>query len=128
MKKTISLVLVCALLICSLLSLTSCGKMLMGKYRSETDLIVGKSSVTYEFGMFGEVTMTVNSLGKETVEEGKYEFNDEGDKITFTFENEDGTPNVTTYSFSSGTEDGKNFIKLTAEGLVKMETVFYQVD
>ena len=128
MKKTVSIILVCALLVCSLLSLTSCGTMLMGKYRSEADLVIGTSSVTYEFGLFGDVTVTVNNLGKETVEEGKYEFNDDGTKITFTFENEDGTPDVTTYGFSSGTEDGKKFIKLTSTGILATESTYYEVD
>ena len=125
MKKIVSLTLVCVLLVCTMLTLASCS-MVTGKYKAEVDLLIGKSSVTYEFSPFGTVTVTTNSLGKETVEEGKYELNDAGDKITFTFENEDGTPNVTTYGFSSGTEDGKKFIKLTSTGLLATEAIYYE--
>ena len=125
MKKIVSLTLVCVLLVCTMLTLASCN-LLMGKYTAELDLGFGKSSVTYEFSPLGSVTLTTNTFGKETVEEGKYEFNDAGDKITFTFENEDGTPNVTTYGFSSGTEDGKKFIKLTSTGLLATEAIYYE--
>lgn len=112
MKKTISTILVCVLLLSSVFVLASCDKMLVGKYRAEIDLVLGSSSVTYEFGLFGKLTCTTNSLGKETVTEGKYEFNDDGSKITFIYEKEDGTPETETYDFKTGTEDGVDYIKL----------------
>lgn len=120
MKKTISAILVCALLVCSILTLVSCGKSISGKYSAEVDLIIGTSSVTYEFAPFGGVTVITNSLGKESVEEGKYELNDAGDKITLTFENEDGTKESETYDFVQGEENGVKYIKL---GIVKYEKV-----
>ena len=120
MKKILSAVLVCAILVCSLLTLSSCGKMLYGAYKAEVDLIIGTSSVTYDFDLFGKVTYTVNTFGKETVTEGKYELNDEGNKITFTFENEDGTPDVDTYDFVTGEEGGVEYVKI---GLIKYEKV-----
>ena len=118
MKKAISAVLVCVLLACTLLTLASCGKSLSGKYTAEIDLIVGKSSVTYEFGAFGKVTVTTNSLGKETVQEGKYELNDAGDEITITFENKDGEEESNSYKFVQGEENGVKYVKI---GLVKYE-------
>ena len=79
MKKTLSAILACVLLIGCLFTLASCGKSLSGTY--EIDL--GVSEITYEFGAFGKVTRTVDPLvGDETVEEGKYKFNDAGDEIT----------------------------------------------
>lgn len=117
MKKIISMVLVCVLLVASLLTLTSCGKTLTGKY--EANLIAAE--VTYEFGMFGKVTCTVDPIiGDEKVYEGKYEFNDAGDEITITFEGEDAEEYEGEYDFSSGVEDGQEYIKL---GLLKYEKV-----
>ena len=117
MKKIISTILVCVLLVSSLLALTSCGKTLTGKY--EANLIAAE--VTYEFGAFGKVTCTVDPIiGDEKVYEGKYEFNDAGDKITLTFDSEDADEYEGMHDFSSGEEDGQEYIKL---GLVKYEKI-----
>lgn len=121
MKKTVSMILVCALLVCSMLTLVSCGKMLSGKYTAEVDLLIGKSSVTYEFSPLGSVTVTTNTLGKETVEEGKYELNDAGDKITFTFENEDGVKESETLDFAQGEENGVKYVKIGIAKYTKAE-------
>jgi hypothetical protein len=103
MKKTVSALLVCVLLIGSLLTLASCGKSLSGVYKEALT-----SNISYEFGAFGKVTKTVdNFIGEDTVTEGKYEFNDDGSKITLTFDDE-----AKTYDFSSGEEDGVEYIKL----------------
>lgn len=118
MKKTISAVLVCFLLACTLLTLASCGNSLSGKYTAEIDLLVGKSSVTYEFGAFGKVTVTTNSLGKETVQEGKYELNDAGDEITIIFENMEGEEESNSYKFAQGEENGVKYVKI---GIIKYE-------
>ena len=81
MKRTVSSILVCVMLVGMLFTLMSCGKMLTGEY---TDELTG--NVTYEFGLFGKVTKSVdNIIGEDTVTEGKYERNDAGDKITLTF-------------------------------------------
>lgn len=111
MKKIISTILACVLLVGSLFALTSCGKSITGKY--EANLVAAE--VTYEFGMFGKVTCTIDPiLGDETVVEGKYEFNDAGDKITITFEgdSDDAKEYAGEYNFSSGVEDGQEYIKL----------------
>lgn len=112
MKKTVSAVLATVLLVCTLLTLVSCSGMLTGKYKAEVDLLIGTSSVTYEFSPLGKVTVTTNSLGKETVQEGKYELNDAADKITFTFENEDGVKESNTYDFAQGEENGVKYVKI----------------
>lgn len=116
MKKTISVVLACVLLACTLLTLVSCSKMISGEYTAEVDLIIGKSSVTYKFEPFGKVTYITNTLGKENAQEGKYELNDAGDKITLTFENEDGSEESKSYDFVQGEENGVKYVKI---GLVK---------
>lgn len=116
MKKTISVVLVCVLLLCSTLTLTSCGKTLIGKYKAELNLGIAAASETYEFGLFGKVTRTTNSFGAETTVEGKYEFIENDTKITLTFPDEDPV----TYNFASGEENGVEYIKL---GLTKYEKV-----
>ena len=118
MKKTLSAVLVCVLLACTLLTLVSCDNMLIGKYTAEVDLLIGKSSVTYEFGAFGKVTVITNYLGKETTQEGKYEINDAGDEITFTFENEEGVAESKSHSFAQGVENGVKYVKI---GIIKYE-------
>ena len=120
MKKTVSAILVCVLLACTLLTLASCGKSLSGAYKAEVDLLIGKSSVTYEFSPFGKVTQTTNSLGKETVVEGKYELIDEGNKIILTFENEDGVAESETYDFAQIEVNGVKSVKI---GLVEYTKV-----
>ena len=106
MKKTISAVLVCMLLVCSLLTLVSCGKSLSGKYTGTAMSFNG--DVTYEFALGGKVTKTTNPLiGKGETVEGKYEFNDDGTKITLTFNDESNT-----YDFVDGEESDVKYIKL----------------
>ena len=117
MKKIISTILALVLLVGSLMMLTSCGKMITGKY--EANLVFAE--VTYEFGMFGSVSCTVDPIvGDELVYEGKYSFNDAGDKITITLESDDADKYAGEYAFSSGEEDGVAYIKLN---LVKYEKV-----
>lgn len=109
MKKIISAILVCVVMVGSIFALVSCGKSLSGEYE---DVLTG--NVTYEFGAFGKVTKTVdNIIGDDTVTEGKYEINDAGDKITFTFNDESET-----LDFAYGEENGVEYIKL---GIFKYE-------
>lgn len=104
MKKAISSVLVCVLLVCTLLTLVSCGKMFSGKY--EADLMIAE--VTYEFQFGGKVIKTTDPImGDDTVEEGKYEINDDETKITFTFDDES-----TTVPFAKGEESGVKYVKI----------------
>ena len=104
MKKTISLSLICLVLVCSLLSLTSCSSMLMGKYTG--DIVIAK--ITYEFDLLGKVTKTTDPIiGDSVTIEGKYEINDDGTKITFTFDDE-----AETLNFVRGEEAGVQYIKI----------------
>ena len=121
MKKIISTILVCVLLLGCVMSLSSCGKMLMGKYEADVDAIVAGGKVVYEFTPFGYTkTTTTEVLGfeKSSVEEGKYKIaeNDEGElTITFTYE-VDGEEKTESVAFSQGEEDGVKYVKL---GIVK---------
>ena len=111
MKRIISTILVCALLLGCVLTLASCGKTISGKY--ELDAVVG--SKTYEFSG-SKVVITYELLGKETSVEGKYKIaeNDKGDlEITFTFEDEDAAKDYAgTFSFAEGKEGDTKYIKI----------------
>ena len=120
MKKTISTILVCVLLIGSLLSLASCevAGFVFGTY-SRTDKIIVNITTTYEFSLT-EVTKTVttdNLIGSgqnTTTETMKYKVgeNDEGEKvIVFTTVTNDGTK-TTEYSFNSGKDDGGAYVEI----------------
>lgn len=120
MKRIISTLLVCVLLLGCVFTLASCGKMLTGKYEAA---ITDENKVTYEFSPFKVTrTTTVGALGfsKTTTTEGKYKIaeNDKGElQITFTWE---GSEDAETVSFAKGEEDGAKYIKL---GLVKLTKV-----
>ena len=114
MKKTISAVLVCVLLLGCVFALTSCGKIISGTYEVKlTDDI----KTTYEFSMnkFTKTT-TTGAFGftkTETIE-GKYEINEVEDgkfEITFIWE-ADGEEKAETVSFTEGEENSVEYIKL----------------
>ncbi len=118
MKKTIRLVAVLMIVAMLAVSLTSCSKMLSGKYVSETDAgFIGESTEVYEFsGNKVTYTSTTDMLGKEstTTKTGTYEImedNDDPEKlvIAFEFEGEDRY----TRSFSEGENvDGEKIITI----------------
>lgn len=119
MKKTISVVLACVLLVCTLLTLTSCGKMLSGKYEADLSVL---GTYTYEFGVFGNVTKTVDPvIGDNIVSEGKYEINDAGDKITFTFENADGVEESETVSFATVIKNDVEYLEIGGVKYTKVD-------
>ena len=120
MKKTISTILVCVLLVGALFSLSSCEMLgfVFGTY-SRTDTVIVDITTTYEFSLT-EVTKTVttdNLFGggqSTTTETMKYKVteNDEGEKvIAITVETDDGT-RTTEYSFNSGKDDGGAYIEI----------------
>ena len=122
MKKTLSALLVCVLLVGTLLSLVSCGIMLSGKYELK---LTDDNHVVYEFsGKKVTKTKTNGIFGyskSETVE-GKYEINEveEGKfKITFTWETEEDS--IETLDFSQGEENGTKYIKLGGFTLNKVD-------
>ena len=65
MKKTLSLLLVCVLLVGCIFSLASCGKTLSGTYKA--DVVVGGTSYTFSGS---KVTLTAEVLGFEKSFEG----------------------------------------------------------
>ena len=114
MKKIISTVLVCVLLLGCVMSLASCSKMLSGKYQFE---MTESNVITYEFSL-NKVTKTVTSgafgFTKDTVTEGTYKITETGNSeysITFTWD-VDGSEEIETFDFSQGEEDGVKYIKL----------------
>ncbi len=108
MKKTVSAILVCVLLLGTMLTLVSCDRILFGKY--EADLVVSK--VTYEFSAFNKVTITVDPIiGETSVTEGTYKIAEDNEgNIEFVFTAKDGEPEAS--SFSTGEEDGVKYIKI----------------
>lgn len=113
MKRIISTVLVCVLLVGAVFALASCGA-ISGTYKDVT------GNVAYDFSG-SKVTITVDNLvGDDSVYEGKYEVTekDNGDKeITFSFDDEN-VPSIYkgTRAFAEGEEDGTKYIRI---GLAK---------
>lgn len=115
MKRTLSFVLACALLLGAVLLLASCGKTLSGEYT--LDGYVG--SKTYAFDG-KSVAITYEISGFEKTIEGTYEIteNEEGEKrITITLDKEDeedasAKVYAGEFSFSEGEEDGVKYIKI----------------
>ena len=121
MKKTISTILVCVLLVGSLLTLASCevAGFVFGTYSRTDDAILVEVTTTYKFGL-GKVEVTVESEGQlsgnteTSTKEYKYKVteNDKGEKIiVLTLETEDGAKE-TKYSFNSGNDDGGAYIEI----------------
>ena len=120
MKKTISTILVCVLLVGSLLTLASCevAGFVFGTY-SRTDTVIVDITTTYEFSLteVTKTTTTDNLIGSgqsTTTQTMKYKVgeNDEGKKIiAFTVETDDGSK-TTEYSFNSGKDDGGSYIEI----------------
>ncbi|MBQ7390153.1 MAG: hypothetical protein IJW02_03480 [Clostridia bacterium] len=123
MKRIISTLLVCVLLLGCVFTLASCGKTVSGKYELK---LTDSNKTVYDFSM-GKVTRTTTSgiagYTKDTVTEGKYKINEvENDKfeITFTWE-VDGKEEIETVSFSEGEENGVKYIKLGGFQLNKVD-------
>ena len=108
MKKIISVLLVCVLLAVSVFALASCGKTLSGEYT------LGLKTYSFDGS---KVKITYELFGVSTTINGRYEITeDENGKqsITFSFgKNEENTDGYAgTFSFSEGTENGKDYIKI----------------
>ena len=115
MKKLISSVLVCVMLVGCLFALASCAKTLSGTYEAGGDLL----GTSYTFSG-KNVTITIKAVGFTKDIDGTYkiEDNDKGDTvITFTFaaegeDEEEAQKYSGSFNFSEGTEDGKDYIKV----------------
>ena len=111
MKKILSMALVCAVVVGCLFTLVSCGKTISGKYEADWAIV----EVTYDFKSSGKVTIMVEPfIGDSVSFDGRYKFNDEGDKITITIDSDDEEAEKYsgTLSYSEGVEDGDKYIKL----------------
>ena len=109
MKKIISTILICVVLLGCVMSFASCDSILMGEY--ELDAVV--ATVTYKFKMTGKVTITYDPIiGDSKSFDGEYSISDDGEEITFTFEDDDAKEYSGTVPFSKGEEDGVDYIKL----------------
>ena len=109
MKRIISTILVCVLLLGCVFTLASCGKTLSGTYSA--DLAIAK--VSYEFKFGGKVTLTVDPIiGDTSTYEGKYEVIDDTNEITLIFEDADAKEYGGTSSFTTGEEEGVKYIKI----------------
>ena len=119
MKKTIKLLAFFMIVAMLAMTLASCGKILAAKYSTGLDLgVLGSSSVTYDFRMFGKVTRTTSSESiltdaSSTVVEGKYEITEDPENpdqllIVFEFEGEERTVST----FTEGEENGVKFITI----------------
>ena len=124
MKKIISTLLVCVLLVGSIFSLASCSTMVVGKYQAETEinLLITKVSarVTYEFGVLGNVTKTIvygTEANKESeVTEGKYTIDEVEDgkfEITFVWDAAEGEEaDQDIYSFVQGKDSAGKYVEI----------------
>ena len=118
MKKTLSALLVAALLVCSVFALASCGTKLSGTYKNSL-------GTSFEFSG-NKVTVTQNFLITEKSFEGTYEIteNDKGNEvIIFTFETEDKDAEDLSgeFSFAKGTEGDTDYIKIAGVKYTKAD-------
>ena len=119
MKKIISLMVVCVLLVGTMLTLASCG--LSGTYEAGTTTLEfsgKKVTITEEAEVFGA------KVSKTYEAEYKVEEDDDGEKtITFTYAEDDDKHLILNgeKTFSQGEEDGKKYIKI---GLI----TYYKAD
>ena len=112
MKRIISTILVCVLLLGCVMTLASCGKMLSGTYSAKTELMGQSVETSYTFKgnkVTAEVKATILGNVETETQEGKYSIED--GEITFTFE-EDGKEKTQTYTFEQGEVDGVKYIKI----------------
>lgn len=105
MKTTVKVVSVALVIVMLAAVLASCGSTIMGTYSNQSSGILGTNGAKYEFKAGGKVAITTTIVNQNNTTEAKYKI--EGDKITFTYEN-DGDTKSTTHSF----EKGDGYIKI----------------
>ncbi len=108
MKRIVSTILVCVLMVCMLFTLASCGKKLNGAYSKEEDGV----KLTYEFETDGTFKGTMDTFLGDVEFDGEYEI--DGKEITIKYELL-GKEVDETYDFKKGNGyieiDGKRFDK-----------------
>ena len=124
MKKILSSILVCVLLVGCMFSLAGCvvklgsSALISGTY--EADAAIAKYS--FEFSPFGKVTVNVDPiLGNSSTHEGKYKVNADTKEITLTFEGDAplGFDNGTV-DFSYGDDEGVDYVEV---GILRLKKV-----
>lgn len=109
MKKIVSSILVCVMLLGCVFALASCGKILNGSYSDE---LTGLTTYTFEGN---KVTITAGAGNFSKTFEGTYEIktNDKEEEIiAFTFEGNDADKYTGEFAFVEGTEGDEQYIKI----------------
>jgi len=113
MKKTLSAILVCVMLLGCVFTLASCGNKPSGKYQAKLEILGQSTTTTYDFKM-NKVIVTVETevLGNINTEtsEYKYKVNKKDDgTLTIDLTGEvDGEDKTNTYTY----EKGDDYIKI----------------
>ena len=120
MKRVISALLVCVLLVASVFAMASCGKMLSGKYALK---VAGIETVSFEFSG-NKVSLVLLSQEDKAIE-GTYKIgeNEEGNTvITLDFnDNKEASKYEGDLPFSEGEEDGVKYIKIAGVKYTKAD-------
>ena len=118
MKRIISTILVCVLLLGCVFTLASCGKKLKGTYVAKQEMYGQSVEVAYTFDgdkISAEMTSTIAGVTNTTkLGEGTYEI--DGDKIKITIEM-NGETESQEFSF----EKGKDYIKIDGDQYDKVK-------
>ena len=113
MKKTLSAILVCVMLLGCVFTLASCGNKPSGKYQAKLEILGQRTTTTYDFKM-NKVIVTVETevLGNINTEttEYKYKVNKKDDgTLTIDLTGEvEGEEKTNTYTY----EKGDDYIKI----------------
>ena len=114
MKRIISTLLVCVLLLGCVFTLASCGKMLSGTYSNKVEAFGQSIETSYTFKgnkVTAEVKTTIAGKVNTVTNEGTYAIED--GEISFTFE-EDGEAKTETFTFEEGEKNDVKYIKIGA--------------
>ena len=132
MKKIVSLALVCIMLLGSVLALSSCGKIVTGKYEADITAIGTGVVITYEFSGLNKVTVTskakvIGFSSEPVVITGTYKIaEDEDGNSTITFDYDDdkeaegAEKEGVAVPFGTGDDDGVKYVRI---GGVKFKQV-----
>lgn len=132
MKKIVSTLLVCVLLVGTLFTLASCGSTISGTYSAETSVLGVESKVTYAFDgknvtVSSKVTTALGSVESPTLE-GTYEIgkDDDGNKtITFDYSGDEKSEGAAdegvALSFNQGKDDKGKYIEIAGTKLYEVK-------
>ncbi len=104
MKKILSTIMAVCLVFGCVFALSACATKLSGTYES--------SGVSYTFTAGGDVTIKTSIGVISGTVEGKYEINEDGDKITITIGSDEGSKFSGEHSFNKGKDNDGEYIKI----------------